>query len=810
MPTLSGSDPVKLKEKYAAVLLCWSFAMRSFLPWNNMLTIEDYYMMLFSIHIHPLSQYSLHGMRLFCLQSFYFTAKYGDQGWMLKLTSLLGLTNGYLTVCFLTTSPKGYKGLEQNALGNLLVLFFLGIVFATVTLDWLWLIGKGSVCIRSQRYESEIREEAPGLAELQEGDTGRAEGCGGSDGVGEKQRVGKVEPQKWGQGGDGRGVGRYAAVTLCWILGIGALLSWNSMLTIEDYYMILFPNYHPSRVLTLVYQPFAFGTISILVYYEAKLNTRIRNLFGYILFFLSSLMVLILALATSGKGGIGYYIGLCVISGCFGVADALVEGGMVGDLSFMSSEMVQSFLAGLAASGTLTSALGLITKAAFSSSGDGLRKGALLFFGITSFIELLCVLLYVFTFPKLPIVKYYHSKAASEGAKTVSANFAAGDIETQPSRVYPYLQNEEDSKLQERLGNKELIFQNIDYAFDLFLIYALTLSIFPGFLAEDTGSHSLGSWYDIVLSTMYNVCDLIGRYVPLIKGLMMKSRMGLLIVILLRFLFVPAFYFTAKYGDQGWMLMLTSLLGLTNGYLTVCVLTAAPKGYKGPEQNALGNLLILFLLGGIFAGVTLDWLWLIGKVLCGGGGGDDESFSHKNPKSSESLQLYTEGLGSESADDVEDFTPRISSYEGFVSDDGNTNEEDENEEEVMGKSRATMHFMPSFPGRSRNFSRRSSFGSGSVAPSFPPPISCIGRSGKPWVCFRSYLRDSRFILKEIRIPTQEFLRSCQEDGRLKLRFVQPDEEIPEEEEEGEEEDNVVDDEVLDAENGEADDQGNLC
>lgn len=34
---------------------------------------------------------------------------------------------------------------------------------------------------------------------------------------------------------------------------------------------------------------------------------------------------------------------------------------------------------------------------------------------------------------------------------------------------------------------------------------------------------------------------------------------------------------------------------------------------KGPEQNALGNLLVIFLLGGIFAGVALDWLWLIGK-----------------------------------------------------------------------------------------------------------------------------------------------------------------------------------------------------
>ncbi|XP_009353210.2 equilibrative nucleotide transporter 3-like isoform X2 [Pyrus x bretschneideri] len=402
--------------------------------------------------------------------------------------------------------------------------------------------------------------------------------------------------------------GKYAAMVVCWLLGNGCLFSWNSMLTIVDYYVYLFPRYHPSRVLTVVYQPFAVLTIIVLSYHEAKINTRKRNLLGYILFFLSSLLVLVLDLATSGKGGLGTFIGICAISAVFGIADAHVLGGMVGDLSFMPVELIQSFLAGLAASGALTSALRLITKAAFENSQNGLRKGAILFFAITSFFELLCILLYAFSFPKLPIVKYYRSKAASEGSKTVSADLAAGGIQTLAEAT-----DEENLRECDRLGNKQLLLQNIDYALDMFLIYTLTLSISPGFLSEDTGSHSLGTWYALVLIALYNVCDLIGRYIPLVKFLKLESRRGLMTVILSRFLLVPCFYFTAKYGDQGWMIMLTSFLGLTNGYLTVCVLTSAPKGYRGPEQNALGNLLVLFLLGGILAGVVLDWLWLIGK-----------------------------------------------------------------------------------------------------------------------------------------------------------------------------------------------------
>lgn len=52
----------------------------------------------------------------------------------------------------------------------------------------------------------------------------------------------------------------------------------------------------------------------------------------------------------------------------------------------------------------------------------------------------------------------------------------------------------DDGKQPERLSNKQLFIQNIDYAMELFLIYVLTLSIFPGFLFENTGKHQLGEW----------------------------------------------------------------------------------------------------------------------------------------------------------------------------------------------------------------------------------------------------------------------------------------------------------------------------
>jgi equilibrative nucleoside transporter 1/2/3 len=392
--------------------------------------------------------------------------------------------------------------------------------------------------------------------------------------------------------------GKFAATVVCCFLGFGSLVAWNSMLTISDYYYELFPKYHPSKVLTLVYQPFANVTMVILAIYESKLNTRKRNIFGYILFTACTFGLIVLDLATSGKGGVGPYLGICALVACFGIADAHVQGGVMGDLSFMCPEFIQSFLAGLAASGALTSGLRLVTKAAFDKDNNGQRKGTLLFLAIATVFEFACIFLYAYVFPKLQVVKHYRAKAALEGSKTVSADLAVAGIQTA------------EVESEKRLGIIELLRQKWDYALDIYLIYVFTLSIYPGFIFENTGSnHQLGSWYPLVLIAFYNVWDLISRYIPLIKCLKIENRKVLLYSVLSRFLLIPAFYFAGKYAAQGWMMLLTSFMGITNGYLTVCVLTAAPQGYRGPEQNAIGNLLVLFLLAGIFTGVALDWLW---------------------------------------------------------------------------------------------------------------------------------------------------------------------------------------------------------
>ncbi|KAI3794760.1 hypothetical protein L1987_37397 [Smallanthus sonchifolius] len=120
----------------------------------------------------------------------------------------------------------------------------------------------------------------------------------------------------------------------------------------------------------------------------------------------------------------------------------------------------------------------------------------------------------------------------------------------------------------------------------------------------------------------------------------------------------------------------------------------------------------------------------------------------------ESLSMCTEGLGFESFDDVE----HLKDEEAYMND---------HNLECSDHHTIEKHVVS----RSEHMKKSRVKGM-----EFPPPISSIGLSGKPWVCLKSYRSNGRFILKEVRIPTQELLHACREDGRLKLQFIQSDDE----------------------------------
>lgn len=56
-------------------------------------------------------------------------------------------------------------------------------------------------------------------------------------------------------------------------------------------------------------------------------------------------------------------------------------------------------------------------------------------------------------------------------------------------------QDGEPGKPPTRLTVRQLGVRIWDYLIGQIILYMVSLSIFPGFLYEDTGTHDLGSWY---------------------------------------------------------------------------------------------------------------------------------------------------------------------------------------------------------------------------------------------------------------------------------------------------------------------------
>ncbi|KAK3433218.1 hypothetical protein EUGRSUZ_D00754 [Eucalyptus grandis] len=554
--------PARLEGKFKAMVFCWVLGLGSLMAWNSMLPIGDYYYKVFP-HYHPsrvlttvYQQFAIGTMAILTYhKSKVVTRKRNIIGYMLFTLSTL-----FLLVLVLATSGKGgvwpYFGIcvlvacfgvtdahvQGGMVGDLSFMcpefmqsFFAGIAASGALTSGMRLITKAAF----DKAHDGLRKGAINRGDYPYTKFRRIPGAYETSCRNKTHHINEQFQSTVN--------GQSQCSTGQWVNG----RSQRATVGPVDRTVQSDRSDRTVRVLTSVYQPFAIGTMAILTYHKSKVDMRKRNIIGYMLFTLSTLLLLVLDLATSGKGGVWPYLGICVLVASFRVTDAHVQGGMIGDLSFMCPEFMQSFFAGIAASGALTSSMRLIRKQPLTRlmmdfarelvcnsllSLENLLnfqihplyyKSCLLFLAISTFFEFICIILYATWFAKIPIVKHYRSKAASEGSKTVSADLAAAGIQTQ-----------------------------------------------------NTGTHQLGSWYALVLIAMYNVWDLISRYIPLIGWLKLESGKGLLIVILARFLLVPAFYFTAKYGDQGWMIMLVSFLGLSKGYLIVCVITVAPKGYK--------------------------------------------------------------------------------------------------------------------------------------------------------------------------------------------------------------------------------------
>ncbi|PHT73887.1 Equilibrative nucleotide transporter 1 [Capsicum annuum] len=348
------------------------------------------------------------------------------------------------------------------------------------------------------------------------------------------------------------------------------------------------------RVFGIVYMIIGLICLLFIVAFANKTSAFVRINVGLLLFVIALVTVPLMDVVYV-KGRVGVYGGFGVtvgLVGVCGIADALVQGGVIGAAGELPERYMQATVAGTAASGVIVSLLRILTKAVYPQDADGLRKSANLYFIFSIAMMILCVVFYNVAH-RLPVIKYYND------LKTQAVNEEREDKgELPPESLRSTL---------DIVGTVKW------YGFGILIIYVVTLCIFPGYITEDVHSQLLKDWYPILLITGYNVFDLVGK--SLTPVLFLDNAKVAIGACFARLLFLPLFY-GCLHGPKFFrtelpVTILTCLLGLTNGYLTSLLLMLGSKTVLLQHAEIAGTVLVLFLVIGLAIGSVVSWFWII-------------------------------------------------------------------------------------------------------------------------------------------------------------------------------------------------------
>ncbi|KAJ7530633.1 hypothetical protein O6H91_14G011700 [Diphasiastrum complanatum] len=411
------------------------------------------------------------------------------------------------------------------------------------------------------------------------------------------------------------------AYLIYFALGAGILLPWNAFIAAVDYFDYLYPNTHIDRVFSIAYMFPSFIFLLFLMDFGRTYSMKSRINCGLVLYLITILVVPAMDEALlKGQRGTQFThyvtVGAVVLTG---IADALAQGSLVGAAGELPERYMQALFGGTAASGVIVSLLRIVTKAALPATASGLRMSSDLYFGVSGAFVVICIVFNNLV-DRLPVIRYYNQlklKSLDLAPLLKREEKVENGLEKHNQSSYSA---EEAAVVDLSLPNLTNpvsylhVFKQIQaLAIALASIYVVTLSIFPGFITEDVHSTALGDWYPILLIAAYNFSDFVGKMLTALYCIENRSLMvgGCIVRVLFFPLFAGCLHGPKILRTEAPVFILTSLLGVTNGYLTSAIMMYAPKVVSLQEAETAGIILVIFLVAGLATGSGLGWVWVI-------------------------------------------------------------------------------------------------------------------------------------------------------------------------------------------------------
>ncbi|KIJ32362.1 hypothetical protein M422DRAFT_184605 [Sphaerobolus stellatus SS14] len=284
-------------------------------------------------------------------------------------------------------------------------------------------------------------------------------------------------------------------------------------------------------------------------------------------------------------------------------AGSYLQSAVMAVASLFGPTTIQSIMSGQAAIGVLVSLIQVLSAVASVKTGgqvvqaeddEAATRAAFLFFGVSTLFMVLAVILHswLLTIPayKVVVIPYESMKGVIGQAEEREGLVGHSRNVSQSASI-------KGSKKNHILEVAKL---NIEYNFAVAYTFIITLAVFPAITSSITSVHvpptSLFTRPLLFIALhflIFNVGDLIGRYLPLIPRLQVWSSRPLLYLSLARTLFIPAFLACNVGGSSNspadsiviksdmMFFLILLIFSVTNGYLGSIIMMTAPS----PQHN---------------------------------------------------------------------------------------------------------------------------------------------------------------------------------------------------------------------------------
>ena len=280
----------------------------------------------------------------------------------------------------------------------------------------------------------------------------------------------------------------------------------------------------------------------------------------------------------------------------------IAQGSLFGEAAASADPLnTQALIFGTSTSGMFVSLLRLCTKASFPAT-QATHISSNLYFVIAGFICILCIWILSFALRENGSTDVDSDQERLQGCSCEGTNlFGTGEslsIDVQ----YP-------SRLEHYTSIGDIVRKIWHTLLSNTICYWVTLSIFPGVLAEDLDSLD-NSWYPLMLIFIFNASDCLGKLCPRSIQTKFCSKTSVLLAALARCCFIPLFLISS-FRSVPALSILTILLGVSNGALTTINMIYATMLVDSREQQLCGAVSVFFLVLGLNLGAFSGFFWLL-------------------------------------------------------------------------------------------------------------------------------------------------------------------------------------------------------